>query len=1051
MKLVFFFLINGLSLCMRLWFKIIFLLLFFNSVFAQSIHKGKKLNDYIFRHIDYSDGLLGNYFHSITQDQNGFIWIATPSNLFQYDGHKFVNYSDNEIENGAEINFDVRSLNRGKENTLTIKNAGSIRKLNLYNNTFSDASVLEKKHSIEDTYTDDKGDNYYVQRETFTSNTSNKNNDCIHIYYGKKSKPYYFSNAIEDNVKKQIWINYFDQGLKLFDANTHKVYNKNFNPINDPLLNYFKNKGSIKNIMLDGHSNVWVLSLQGAVYKYNLITQKIAIYSIAEIFQTQNKNKSIIGGINCILVDDHGVLWLGGNNTGLLQYDANQDKFNYIEEQPSRAQSIHYRREIQCLFQDKNSNIWIGTDRGLNIFNPYRQNFLAIEHDETDTRTLNSAEVNAMIETRLGSILVGTWGGGITAFDSLLQFQQHFEANSIEEKLIWSFIEKDEKTIWAGGQYGLILEIDQKTLKTKKHFPPECEKSTIRSFVKDRLGNVFIGLHNGKVVQWNKKQNKFLPFRGFIAPSTHVSYMYIDAQDEIWVSTNEWIGKFDSETADFTEVYRQNKRNPLTISSLECNGIEQLNDSILLIGTKMGGLSLFNKRNKTFNQLFLDQNKQPYTVKAIKKDKVGNVWFTSEYAMYKYIPATGHFINIAKQSEVLDNSFSSLHFIETKNHGWFTWTGTKAIGFSPDKINENHNLKSTVFLSGIKVLDKTYTEDSILRSAFPLVLTHNQNFIQFFFTTNDFSDIANDQIFYKLDGVDNEWKKADGNGMVNYTDLRPSSYELLLKSEIGNSKSKITSFNFVIEPPFYLTWWFKLMVLCAVIGLAYRLIKHKIKKAKTKQNLDIEFAKKIASLEMQALRSQMNPHFIFNCINSIDSLIQGDDKYNATVYLNKFAKLIRNILDSSKQNTVLLSKDIETLKLYIELEELRSYNKFIVDFAFDEVLIKEDCHVPPLIVQPFVENAILHGLNYRKDNMGKLKISIKKLDESIHYIIEDNGGGRRNKISNLENGKISYGITMSTDRIRLFNEEENASVQIADVIENKTVMGTRVEVQLKIQ
>ncbi|MFS8082342.1 MAG: two-component regulator propeller domain-containing protein [Ginsengibacter sp.] len=205
----------------------------------------------------------------------------------------------------------------------------------------------------------------------------------------------------------------------------------------------------------------------------------------------------------------------------------------------------------------------------------------------------------------------------------------------------------------------------------------------------------------------------------------------------------------------------------------------------------------------------------------------------------------------------------------------------------------------------------------------------------------------------------------------------------------------------------------------------------------------------LSKAKLDALRSQMNPHFIFNCINSIDALIQSNDKYYATVYLNKFAKLLRNILDSSKQNTVSLSKDLETLQLYIELEKFRNENKFSAAIEADEELLQDDYKVPPLIVQPFVENSILHGLRYRNDNKGKLSISVTKRKNCIQYIIEDNGVGRNNN-KHTQKEKMSYGITMSNERVRLFNNEEKASVKIIDLFDTGKPSGTRVEVSLKI-
>ena len=235
------------------------------------------------------------------------------------------------------------------------------------------------------------------------------------------------------------------------------------------------------------------------------------------------------------------------------------------------------------------------------------------------------------------------------------------------------------------------------------------------------------------------------------------------------------------------------------------------------------------------------------------------------------------------------------------------------------------------------------------------------------------------------------------------------------------------------------------------------LIANKIKSFEAEQSLmrsRIEIYSmndQLSKAKLEALRSQMNPHFIFNCINSIDGLIQSNDKYYATVYLNKFAKLLRNILDSSKQNTISLSKDLETLQLYIELEKFRHENKFVAAIEADEELLQDDYKVPPLIVQPFVENAILHGLRYRKDNGGRLHIKVNRELNYIKYIIVDNGIGRNTNNKNVQKDKISYGIDMTNERVKLFNNEEKASVEIIDLFETGKPAGTRVEVSLKIE
>ena len=220
---------------------------------------------------------------------------------------------------------------------------------------------------------------------------------------------------------------------------------------------------------------------------------------------------------------------------------------------------------------------------------------------------------------------------------------------------------------------------------------------------------------------------------------------------------------------------------------------------------------------------------------------------------------------------------------------------------------------------------------------------------------------------------------------------------------------------------------------------------------RTRQKLNLQILKqKIAETEMMAFRAQMNPHFIFDCINSIDALIQNNDKYHATFYLNKFAKLIRNILDSSKINDMTIARDLDTLKLYIELEQFRHENKFTADINADPTLLQGDYKVPPLIIQPYVENAILHGLRNRSDNEGKLIVTLKKLDGYTQYTIEDNGVGRKNTIKDSSADKKSYGMEMSSERIRLFNREEHASITITDLEVAGNALGTRVDVLIKM-
>lgn len=183
--------------------------------------------------------------------------------------------------------------------------------------------------------------------------------------------------------------------------------------------------------------------------------------------------------------------------------------------------------------------------------------------------------------------------------------------------------------------------------------------------------------------------------------------------------------------------------------------------------------------------------------------------------------------------------------------------------------------------------------------------------------------------------------------------------------------------------------------------------------------------RKALELETQALRAQMNPHFIFNCLSAIDNLIQTKQSDKATSYLARFAKLIRSVLDSSKNNLVPFQMDLETIQLYLEMEKFRCNDKFLYEINVEPVLLHGDFKVPPLIIQPFLENAIHHGLLNKKENNKQLQLNINLCDEFIVYSITDNGIGREKAAEFKERNKPeyqSYGIAITRERIHLHNQ-----------------------------
>lgn len=244
-----------------------------------------------------------------------------------------------------------------------------------------------------------------------------------------------------------------------------------------------------------------------------------------------------------------------------------------------------------------------------------------------------------------------------------------------------------------------------------------------------------------------------------------------------------------------------------------------------------------------------------------------------------------------------------------------------------------------------------------------------------------------------------------------------------------------------------------LIILLLISFLFFRNINLKRKNEKLRYEQEQSALKqKTLELEMQALRGQMNPHFIFNCLSAIDNLVHTRQSDKATAYLSRFAKLIRGVLDSSKNNLVPFQKDFETLRLYLEMEQFRCNGKFNFDLNAEQELLEGDYKVPPLIIQPFIENAIHHGLLNKQDSNRQLQVYAELREDHIIYSVTDNGVGRKRAAVLKEINKPeqqSYGIDITTQRIHLHNKNDiSKDVVITDLELEDVPSGTQAVIRI---
>lgn len=733
-------------------------------------------------------------------------------------------------------------------------------------------------------------------------------------------------------------------------------------------------------------------------------------------------------GIGCFATDAENNLWIGTRGNGLMRYDPITKALQTATNNKYDHRTLG-RNFILCIQRDRQNIMWCGlSGGGVAKYDPLKYQF-------TNVSTLPDNMVFEIFKSSAGNYFIGTQNKGLIRWDKKKNsFHTYTEpaAFDVACNTVYDVTEDHQQNLWIASWGGLLqfnkrftFHDDKNLLTAKKLYVVHKMQQADSLFITGENGPVFFSL---KDKTWKPCADSLLQKNAYIG-----RYVYEDAHHVLWICTTG-AGLVRYQNGRFTII------EPIRAYSAYVRYLLPDGD-LFWLATDNGVVVYDRKKAAVIKHIIIDQANASNVCYAIQKDARGYFWLSSNNGLYKIDPRT-----YAVQNYDQGNGLAFLEYNTactlSEGDGHLLFGGVGGITtFNPALLKANE-FSPDALISGVQVNGKDWSRQPSLQ------LNHRQNFITLRFSVNNFSNQNKNRFAYRLVGLDDAWIDNGNNNTVSYTSLPPGKYvfELRAANSDGRWSQGITQLAFTILPPWWQSWWFRIGALLLIAGIVTWLVRRRVALIRH----EAELKHRIAETEMMALRAQMNPHFIFNCINSIDALILSNDKYQATIYLNKFAKLLRNILDSSKQNTVTLARDLDTLQLYIDLERLREENKFTAHIDADDVLLQDDYKVPPLIVQPYVENAILHGLKHRKDNNGRLLIKVSKQQDHIEYVIEDNGVGRQASKNGMRKGP-SYGMQMTRDRVKYFNNEENASVTVTDLEENGQPAGTKVQVLLKIQ
>ncbi|MBO9204576.1 MULTISPECIES: sensor histidine kinase [Niastella] len=356
----------------------------------------------------------------------------------------------------------------------------------------------------------------------------------------------------------------------------------------------------------------------------------------------------------------------------------------------------------------------------------------------------------------------------------------------------------------------------------------------------------------------------------------------------------------------------------------------------------------------------------------------------------------------------------------------------------------------------LRVIDITIGNETYHPADAPVLIPHAKNNIQFNYVGISYKSGGDIRYRYRLLGLDSTWHDTRETGL-NYPTLPSGDYQLQLQAiNKFDVSSAIVTTGFTIEKLLYEETWFKVLIsllFLAVTGVIVLLIIRRIKKREQEKTAT---SKRISELEQLSRKAQMNPHFIFNSLNSIQQYVMDADVAGANKFISGFSRLIRQTLDFSSKPEISLEEELDYLTNYLEIEKTRLENAFSWVVNIDKAVDPSACFIPPMILQPFVENSVRHGLRFRKDKNGVVTITVKHDGDHLVCILEDNGIGRKAAMQYKSVSPINYqskGLSLTADRIAMFNQEHAVKILmwIDDLEDNfHNSLGTRVTIYFPV-
>lgn len=965
-----------------------------------------------FKQLSTKDGLAQSQVRTMMQDAQGYLWFGTLGGASRFDGQEFTSYAVSDGLPDPQVSSIVRetsgALLFAAGNHVATWNGRGFNAVPLPPES-KGARIMAMAAGTECQYVGTDGGGMFVRTAAGIKPLEG---------YPSDTATHVRSIALLRDGRLLIGLR---SGLLLWDAGkctAVAVGNTEVKTIN---------------ALAEGADGSWWVG-----------TAMDGLYHIRPDGTTQEYDEEhglLRNNVRCLMIDDRGRLWVG-TKFGL----------NLLDNGKLRVFTIHQgmpNDNIWCAFQDNEGGLWFGTD-GAGALQYAGDRFITF----TMRDGMCSDLVMNITADAQGDLWLGTYDNGICRMDGMALVST---LDGLPNNTIWSGLRDRHGGLWFGTSAGPVLLVNgivqELPAAAVEHGQP------VLSLCEATDGTIWCGMREG-LLGIRPDRSVVHHASGPEGPGRSIRGLWQDQRGDLWMATDNGLFRMDADGFD-----RWTTADGLGDNTVQCLLADVQHR--LWIGTA-NGLSCME--GDTLRTIRLATDLGSNFLDLLVADGTGRIWAGTNNGLYVFHPDSLLHRATAAQHFTMNDGLRGLEF---NLNAALLDRGRLFMGSSAGLVY--HDLKGdlhqrepspppariTAIRSFLQPTDWSTRSAGTDADGLPigLRLDHRRNHLTFDYLAISLRDPDKVLYRYRLIGFDQDWLPPTDARFASYSNLSHGTYVFEVIASIGDDRwSKAASVRFEILPPFWSRWWFFALCGLALVGIIAGILRFRtLRRERRDRTRQLLLRSRMLQLEQQSLNANMNRHFVFNALNSIQYHINKQDRTTASRYLTSFAKLIRMNLDASQLDTTTLAEELERLELYLQLEHMRFKDKFEYRIEVEPGVNVSEAKLPAMMLQPYVENSIWHGI-LPMAGTGIVRIEVKQAPEDrIEVRIMDNGIGVQQSMENksVPGDHISRGIEITKGRADVLRRLDLNDIRITgpeDIQEPGTgrSLGTQVLVSLSM-